>query len=105
MSNRSEAQVRSEIRTGFMHQGWPFCALVGNEHLAGWPDYLAILTPDTDFPGVALFVECKREGEHSRKLQVAIQERLRRAGAIVVSDCMGWGMVVEGLGKEWIMIK
>ena len=97
---RSESAVRLEVRSGFMAFGWPCCPLHGDEFMGGWPDLLAILPG-----GRAIFVECKREGEHSRKLQTAIQARLRRAGAVVVSDCTGWAMVLTVLQVEGIAVK
>ncbi len=108
---RLEAAVRIEIHEGLMRQGWSFCALHGNEYLIGWPDYHFVIPPDAQpylddaSVGRAGYIEMKREKRKSEGLQKVIQERLRRAGALVVADCTGWAMVVEALQAEGITVR
>jgi len=97
---RSEREVRREVHDAALAQGWPILALIGSGYEGGWPDYLIVLPG-----GRACFAELKREGQHSRKLQTVLQERLRRAGAVVVTDCTSWQMVVEALRAEGIEVR
>jgi hypothetical protein len=93
-----------------MRQGWPFCALHGSEFLIGWPDYHFVIPMQSKVGdwvecGRAGYIEMKRENKDPSPLQLAIQERLRRAGAFVVGACTSWQMVADALHNEGVEVR
>ena len=73
---------------------WSLCVKFVSPGLAGVPDRI-IMAND-----VVVFVEVKRPGEHLRPLQVAVHERMRRAGQTVLTVD---SMTAVDLLVEWLV--
>jgi len=69
---------------------------VATPEVFGQPDIFACVR------GRMVLIEVKQPGEHSRKIQEVIQNRWRKAGALVITDATSvddvqWRLIAEGL--------
>jgi hypothetical protein len=69
----------------------------GSGYHVGQPDIFACVR------GRLVVIEDKRDGEHSRLLQRAVQDKWRRAGAVVVQDATCWEDVRVALAAEGLL--